>query len=58
MGGQERERERAAASLAAELPFRFQRRGGRFTLDCDADVGSPVRRENLTRDEVEDLLET
>jgi hypothetical protein len=52
------DRERAAARLAAELLFRMERRGDRFTLERDADVRSPVRHENLTLDEVEELLET
>jgi hypothetical protein len=51
-------RERAVAHLAAELLFRIEKRGDRFTLERDADVGSRVRRENLTLDEVEELLET
>jgi hypothetical protein len=52
------DRERAAAHLAAELLFRIEKQGNRFTLERDADVRGPVRRENLTLDEVEELLET
>ena len=52
-------REKAAAKLATELLFRLERRGERFfTLERHVDVDAPVRHENLTLDEVENLLET
>jgi hypothetical protein len=54
----ESDRERAASQLATELLFRMEKEGDRFTLERDTDVRSPVRRENLTLDEVEELLET
>ena len=51
-------RERAAYELAAELLFKMEKHAGGFSLFRDADVRNPVKRENLTLDEVEQLLET
>lgn len=54
----EQERERAMHELAAKLLFRVEKHGGRYSLCRDVDVSSPVRREDLTLDEAEELLNT
>jgi len=58
MSSIESARVRAAAELASQLFFRLERRRFRFTLEREVDVPEPVRHENLTIDEVEQLLET
>jgi hypothetical protein len=55
---QENERERRLHELAGKLLFRFERRGSRFSLYRDVDVPKPVRHDDLTLDEVEDILNT
>ena len=55
---QENERERRLRELAAKLLFNFERRGARFSLYRDVDVPKPVRHDELTLDEVEDVLNT
>jgi hypothetical protein len=55
---QENERERRLHELAAKLLFRLERRGARFSLYRDVDVPKPVRHDELTLDEVEDILNT
>jgi hypothetical protein len=52
------EREARLRDLAAKLFFRLERHGSRFALSRDVDVSQPVRRDGLTIDEVEDLLNT
>jgi hypothetical protein len=54
----EADRERRLRELAARLSFRFERRGARVTLYRDVDVPKPVRHDELTLDEVEDILNT
>ena len=54
----ETDREAALYALAAQLQFKVQRDGGRFTLSRTADVSQPVREKNLTLTEAEKLLET
>jgi hypothetical protein len=55
---QENERERGLHELAGRLLFRLERRGARFSLCRDVDVPKPVRHDELTLDEVEDILNT
>jgi hypothetical protein len=52
------ERERRVRELATKLLFTLDKRGARFTLAREVDVPGPVRHENLTLDEVEDILNT
>ena len=54
----EAEREARLRELAAKLFFTLERRGLRFALYRDVDVARPVRRDGLTIDEVEDVLNT
>jgi len=58
MDGQESNRERRLAELATKLLFKLEKRGTRFTLARDVDVSRPVRHDNLTLDEVEEILNT
>jgi hypothetical protein len=58
MGNGYAEREKAAEELAARLFFRMERHGERYSLCRDVDVREPVRREGLTLDEAEVLLDT
>jgi hypothetical protein len=51
-------REREMRELAAQLFFEVEKQGDRFSLYRDVDVPAPVRRENLTLDEAEELLHT
>jgi hypothetical protein len=44
--------------LASKLFFTLENQDARFVLYRDTDVSRPVRRECLTRDEVEDILNT
>jgi hypothetical protein len=55
----ERSRPRAALrELASKLLFTIERRGSRFALYRDVDVPKPVGHDDLTLDEVEDILNT
>ena len=58
MSTQDSDRERRLRALASRLLFKLEKEGTRFTLMRDVDVPAPVRHENLTADEVEDVLET
>jgi len=51
----ETERERAAHDLAERLFFELEKQGNRYSL-CRK-IGDHARRDNLTLDEVEHLLE-
>jgi hypothetical protein len=44
--------------LASQLFFTLKTQGQRFTLYRDVDVPRPVRRDGLSLDEVEDILNT
>jgi hypothetical protein len=52
------ERERHLRELAGSLFFAVDKNGERFTLTRDVDVATPVRHENLTLDEAEEVLRT
>lgn len=52
------DREADLRALADKLLFRLERSGDKFTLTRTADVSKPVRHENLSLDEVEELLNT
>ena len=52
------ERERHMYALATELLFDVKKEGARFTLTREADVSAPVRHENLTLAEAEEVLST
>jgi hypothetical protein len=54
----EAEREARLRELAAKLFFNLEKQGLRFALYRDVDVSQPVRRDCLTIDEVEELLNT
>ena len=54
----ETEREARLRELAAKLFFTLERQGLRFALYRDVDVSQPVRRDGLTIDEAEDVLNT
>jgi hypothetical protein len=58
MNTQESQREEQLRALASRLLFRLTKVGTRFTLTRDVDVPAPVRHENLTAEEVEEILET
>lgn len=51
-------REREMEKLAGQLHFRVEKHGERYSLCRDVDVSSPVRRDDLTLDEAEELLNT
>jgi hypothetical protein len=51
-------REREMRDLAARLFFEVEERGGRYSLSRTVDVPEPVRREDLTLAEAEDVLRT
>jgi hypothetical protein len=51
-------REQQMRELAARLLFTVQEQGGRFTLTRAVDVPAPVRHDNLTLTETEEILET
>jgi len=55
MGNFETDRERAASDLAERLFFELEKRGDRYSL-CRK-IGDHERRDDLTLDEVEHLLE-
>jgi len=50
------EREAHLRALADKLLFKVEQSGGRFTLTRTADVSKPVRHEQLTIDQAEELL--
>lgn len=52
------DREADLRALADKLLFRLERNGEKFTMTRTADVSKPVRHENLSLDEAEDLLNT
>jgi hypothetical protein len=54
----EADREARLRELAAKLLFRLDKQGLRFALYRDVDVSQPIRRDGLTIDDVEDLLNT
>ncbi|HEX9323211.1 MAG TPA: hypothetical protein VF913_14000 [Xanthobacteraceae bacterium] len=58
MQTQETDRERHMRQLAAMLLFEVQKQGNRFTLSRRIDVSKPLRHENLTLEEAEELLNT
>jgi hypothetical protein len=58
MEGPELERERALLDLAGRLYFKVEKRGARFSLFRDVDVRRPVRHDDLTLIQAEELLET
>ena len=58
MSRQDSDRERRLRALASRLLFKLEKQGTRFTLTRDVDVPAPVHHENLTAEEVEDVLET
>ena len=58
MQGPAAEREQALLDLAARLYFTVEKRGSRFSLFRDVDVRRPVRRDDLTIKQAEELLET
>jgi hypothetical protein len=51
------QRETHIYALAGRLEFAVQKAGERFTLIRTADVTAPVRKERLTLDQAEGLLE-
>jgi hypothetical protein len=52
------QREQRLRELARMLLFRLEGEEPRYTLARDVDVSKPVLHENLTLDEVEDILNT
>ena len=52
------ERERHLRELAERLLFNVQKQSDRFTLTRDAEVSAPVRHENLTLEQAEEILNT
>jgi hypothetical protein len=52
------EREARLQELASRLLFELKNEDSRFALYRDVDVEEPVRRNGLTLDEVEDILNT
>jgi hypothetical protein len=52
------DREQHLRELASRLLFKLQKHGKGFTLTRDIDVPAPVKHENLSLDEVEDVLNT
>jgi hypothetical protein len=55
-GVQTNQRERHLRVLADKLLFTVEKHGHGFTLSRTVDVSRPVRREGLSLDEAEDLL--
>ena len=51
-------RETRLRELASRLLFTLSKEGARFSLFRDTDVSQPVRHDNLTLDEVEEMLNT
>jgi hypothetical protein len=58
MQAQDSERRARLQELASKLSFTLENAGARFALHRDVDVPEPVRRDGLTLDEVEDILNT
>jgi hypothetical protein len=54
----EPDREERLRELASKLFFALQKQGSRFALYREVDVPKPVRHDDLTLDEVEDILNT
>ena len=54
----EADREAHLRKLAAELLFTMESQGPRFRLHRDAEVSKPVQYEELTLDEVQEVLDT
>jgi hypothetical protein len=54
----QQQREERLQELAKMLLFRLDGEGQSYTLTRDVDVSKPVRHENLTLDEVEEILST
>jgi len=52
------DREQHLHELAEKLLFELHAEGQHYTLTRDIDVSKPVRHENLTLDEVEEILNT
>lgn len=52
------EREAHLRLLAEQLEFRMEGSGGRYTLTRSTDLPRTEREENLTLDQVQDLLDT
>lgn len=52
------DREEKMRKLAAQLFFDVEKHGSRYTLYRDVDVPEPARREDLTLEEAETLLDT
>jgi hypothetical protein len=58
MSSGESAREGDLHRLAAMLSFKLEKQGTRFTLTRIIDVPEPVRHDNLTSDEVQNILNT
>ena len=58
MATQEIDREQEMLDLAARLFFEVEKSNGLYSFRRDVDVPEPVRRENLTLSEAEELLRT
>ena len=43
-------------ALAEKLLFRLERHGARYTLTRNLDVGEPVRHENVSLEEAQEIL--
>jgi hypothetical protein len=54
----ETEREAHLRLLAERMQFRMEGAGGRYTLTRSTDLPRTEREENLTLDQVQDLLDT
>jgi len=52
------EREAHLRTLAEQLEFRMDGAGGRYTLTRTVDLSRTEREENLTLDQVQELLDT
>jgi hypothetical protein len=52
------DREARLRELASRLLFTLEKQGARFALARDTDVPKSVRHDDLTLDEVEDILNT
>ena len=54
----EADREQAMLDLAGQLYFTVEKRGTLYSLCRDVDVKEPVRREDLSLEEAEEVLKT
>ena len=52
------DREREMLDLAARLFFKVEKENGLYSFHRDVDVPEPIKRENLTLTEAEELLST